>query len=216
MSDDEPIDVLDADGTPLLGADGMPIVKTRAAVHRDGDWHAAFHLWIYSRDGVLLQRRGRFKRDWPGYLDASAAGHLTSGERPLDGLREVQEELGLSYLPEQLDELGRFPVVDHIDESAGGGRNREHQYVYAVRDDRPLHAFTNFDPHEVEALVQVRWPGFLRLVHGEVTGARSWNGRREQTIPVAAVELVPTPYLPRIAAPLAELAGYVPDNESFR
>ncbi len=208
MSSDEPIDVLDAEGRPLLGPDGAAIVKPRAAVHRDGDWHAAFHLWIYSRDGVLLQRRGRFKRDWPDHLDASAAGHLKSGEQPLDGLREVREELGVEYLPEQLDPLGCFPVVDHIDQSAGGGRNREHQYVYAVRDDRPLHAYHDFDPQEVEALVQVRWPGFLRLVSGEVTGARSWNGRREQTITVAAVELVPTPYLPRIVEPLAALAGY--------
>lgn len=208
MSADEPIDVLDAEGLPLLDAEGTAIVKPRAAVHRDGDWHAVFHLWIYSRDGVLLQRRGRFKRDWPDHLDASAAGHLRSGEQPLDGLREAREELGVEYLPEQLDLLGRFPVVDHIDQSAGGGRNREHQYVYAVRDDRPLHAYQDFDPQEVEALVQVRWPGFLRLVSGEVTGARSWNRRREQTITVAAVELVPTPYLQRIAEPLAALAGY--------
>ena len=37
---DEPFDVITADGKPT----GR--VKSRAEVHRDGDWHRAIHVWL--------------------------------------------------------------------------------------------------------------------------------------------------------------------------
>jgi isopentenyldiphosphate isomerase len=52
----ELLEVLDEAGEPT-GAR-----KARAEVHRDGDWHRAFHLWVMHPDGhVLLQRRSRAK-----------------------------------------------------------------------------------------------------------------------------------------------------------
>ena len=84
-TDDEILDVFDEGGRHLG-------TKRRADVHRDGDWHLAFHLWVVAPAGVLLQRRARGKSSWPGFLDASAAGHLLAGETIRDGLREVDEE----------------------------------------------------------------------------------------------------------------------------
>ena len=86
-ADDEILDVFDERGRHLG-------TKRRADVHRDGDWHLAFHLWVVAPAGVLLQRRARGKSSWPGFLDASAAGHLLAGEAIRDGLREADEELG--------------------------------------------------------------------------------------------------------------------------
>src|SRR3954466_4891414 len=81
-------------------------VKRRDAVHRDGDWHLAFHLWVVRPDGVLLQRRASTKSSWPSFLDASAAGHLLAGEAIQDGLREAEEELGTVYVFDDLEPLG--------------------------------------------------------------------------------------------------------------
>ena len=104
-ADDEILDVFDEHGR-LLGT------KRRADVHRDGDWHLAFHLWVVAPAGVLLQRRARSKSSWPGFLDASAAGHLLAGETIRDGLREVDEELGAAYAFDDLVHLGVHRVAE--------------------------------------------------------------------------------------------------------
>ena len=64
----EQLEVYDAQGNPTGAA------KSRAAIHRDGDWHLALFCWIVTTDGrVLLQKRAATKDVWPGRYDASAA-----------------------------------------------------------------------------------------------------------------------------------------------
>jgi isopentenyldiphosphate isomerase len=203
--DDELLDVVDEHGRRLG-------VKRRGDVHRDGDWHLAFHLWVVRGDGVLLQRRARDKSSWPGYLDASAAGHLLAGETVQDGLREVQEELGAVYAFADLEPLGVHRVVDG---DRSGVANRELQHVFAVRDDRALEAWTAFDRVEVDGLVLVAHDGFARLAAAAAAGrddgtavtATAWDGTRGAAIPVTAEELVPTPYLAALAPQLARVGG---------
>ena len=181
-------------------------VKEREAVHRDGDWHRAFHLWIAQPDGVLLQRRAREKASWPGYLDATAAGHLIAGEQIRDGLREAEEELGVAYAWGDLTPLG----VHRIDDPQRDGvRNRELQHVFAMRDDRPLPEWTGFDRDEVEALVLIGHDDFAALAGGDAaaSGARAWDGVAEAAVEVRVQELVPTPYLAAIAPLLARVGG---------
>jgi isopentenyldiphosphate isomerase len=181
-------------------------VKDREAVHRDGDWHRAFHLWIAQPGGVLLQRRARDKASWPGRLDATAAGHLIAGERIRDGLREAEEELGVAYAFDDLMPLG----VHRIDDPERDGvHNRELQHVFAVRDDRPLAAWTAFDPDELEGLVLLAHDHFAALAGGDASAApaQAWDGAVEAAVDVTVQELVPTPYLPAIAPLLARLGG---------
>jgi isopentenyldiphosphate isomerase len=200
VMDSELLDVVDERGRHVG-------VKRRDAVHRDGDWHVAFHLWVTRGDGVLLQRRARTKASWPGFLDATAAGHLLAGERVRDGLREAEEELGVAYAFERLTALG----VHRVDEARGradGLVNRELQHVYAVRDDRPLEAWTGLDPDEVAGLVLVGHRAFAALASGDATRrwpARAWDRRRVTAIQVEASELVPTPYLSALASRLARV-----------
>lgn len=198
MSDDEPIAVLDAAGAPTGE------VKPRAAVHRDGDWHAAFHLWVLSGDEVLLQRRSERKASWPGHLDATAAGHLLAGEAVLDGLREAEEELGVAYAADAVTPLGRWT----IDEPRPVGRNREVQHVFAVRDERALDAWTGLDRVEVDGLVAMALSGFAELAGGVATGpwpGRAWDGERVRPTRVSRDEVVPTPYFAQLAAALRAL-----------
>src|SRR5215203_3294193 len=60
----ELFDILDAEGRPTGER------KARWQVHRDGDWHAAMHIWVYGvRDDdvtfMLFQRRSLSKDTWP-------------------------------------------------------------------------------------------------------------------------------------------------------
>jgi isopentenyldiphosphate isomerase len=194
MADDELLDVFDDRGWHQG-------VKRRDEVHRDGDWHLAFHLWVVRADGVLLQRRARSKDSWPGRLDATAAGHLLAGEAIRDGLREAEEELGVAYAFEELAELG----VHRVDEIA----NRELQHVFAVRDERPLEAWTGLDREEVDGLVLVGHDGFAALTAGDdgAVAARAWDGASVEDVAVGAGELVPTPYLEALTPALKRLGA---------
>lgn len=70
--------------------------KPRCEVHRDGDWHRSVEVWLLDGADVLVQKRSALKDTNPGKLDASCAGHVTSGHAPREtALRELEEELGL-------------------------------------------------------------------------------------------------------------------------
>ncbi len=125
----ELIDVLTAGGHPA------GTIKSKADIHRDGDWHRASHLWIATNDGrVLLQRRALVKTSWPGLWDISVAGHVDAGESATDAaIREAFEELGLRFEPHELTHLGtlRYQAV------LNGGTYLENEFheVYFVRRD---------------------------------------------------------------------------------
>ena len=103
---DEKIDILDELGEKT----GRVAWKSEA--HRDGLWHRCFHLWIVdpgdASEGpsLFVQRRALGKETWPNRLDVTAAGHLMAGESGLDGLRELEEELGLLVGTNEVTSLG--------------------------------------------------------------------------------------------------------------
>ena len=127
----EQLEVYDAQGNPTGAA------KSRAAIHRDGDWHLALFCWIVTTDGrVLLQKRAATKDVWPGRYDASAAGHVRFGEGLSGALREIEEELGVTPPGiNELDYLGRFSSVSTHD---NGIVCREHQDTFRWQSDRAL------------------------------------------------------------------------------
>lgn len=100
----EYFDILNPDGTKT----GQ--IKQRELVHRDGDLHAAVHIFIMRKTpagyDVLLQKRSRHKDSFPGRLDTSSAGHLSAGDDFVTGaVRECKEELGLDISPLELQFL---------------------------------------------------------------------------------------------------------------
>lgn len=105
----EKIRIYDEQGTPQGIAD-------RKAVHENGYWHETFHCWLAGRQGdrnvVYLQLRSEDKKDFPRLFDITAAGHLLAGETVEDGIREVQEELGIRVGVADLTPLGM--VKDRI------------------------------------------------------------------------------------------------------
>jgi isopentenyldiphosphate isomerase len=165
----EPFDVVRADGTPTGRT------KARAAVHRDGDWHRAVHVWVAGQgtgpDGggvpfLILQRRGLGKDTWPGRLDATVGGHYRAGEGLVEALRETEEEIGVAVAGPADPRLRRLGLRVCVNEAEVGVRDRELQDVFLLTDDRPL---GEYRPHPVElaALVRVALPDLLALLTRE-------------------------------------------------
>ncbi|GJR01639.1 NUDIX hydrolase 3 [Tanacetum coccineum] len=121
------------------------LTKPRGAVHRDGDYHRAVHVWIFaqSTQQLLLQKRADCKDSWPGLWDISSAGHVSAGDASLiSARRELQEELGLT-LPADAFEL-LFVFLQQSVTNNGNFINNEFDDVYLVTtvDPIPLEAFT--------------------------------------------------------------------------
>ncbi len=142
-------------------------VKSRAAVHRDGDWHQVFHCWVVGRDAegefVILQKRGPAQDAYPGKVDISAAGHLVAGETVQDGLRELHEELGLRANFDELLSLGRRVGIARAD----GLIDRQICHVFLYRCDQPLQNYS-YASDEIDGLLKLRLADGLRLLAGEV------------------------------------------------
>uniref|UniRef100_A0A0D9VM28 Nudix hydrolase domain-containing protein n=1 Tax=Leersia perrieri TaxID=77586 RepID=A0A0D9VM28_9ORYZ len=117
----------------------------RSEVHRDGDYHRAVHVWIYSESTgeLLLQRRADCKDSWPGQWDISSAGHISAGDSSLSSAqRELHEELGIKLPPDAFELL--FVFLQECVINNGTYTNNEYNDVYLVTTVAPipLEAFT--------------------------------------------------------------------------
>lgn len=152
----------------LLERDGAwrGVRKAREAVHRDGDWHAALHLWLIDEAGrVLFQRRAHSKDLAPGKVDIGVAGHLSAGETWREALREAQEEVGLWVAPECV-----VPLLTLRSERsyADGRRDFEFQQVFVLRVHAAQQALLQPNASELMALYWLPISAALALVlHGE-------------------------------------------------
>lgn len=145
-------------------------VAERDMAHRLGLWHRSFHCWIVSSDhggSLLFQRRAPNKEFHPNTLDVSAAGHLAAGETPEDGLREIQEELGITVDFERLVSLGWHVEATDLLGKNGPLLNREFQALYLLRDDRPITDYAP-DPSEVFGVYHVPLAAIMQLFGGSV------------------------------------------------
>ncbi len=150
-------------------------VKERADVHRDGDWHKVFHCWVIYRgiDGIdylVMQKRGPDKDTFPNLLDVTAAGHYQAGEDIRDGIREVQEELGITVSFDDLVPLGQHIGVAHY----GDLIDRQFCDVFLLVHSQDIREY-HFQKEELAGLVVFSVRDALRLFDGqaEVIPARA-------------------------------------------
>ena len=171
---------------------GVPIgVTDRDTVHRDGLWHEVFHCLVVRAAPparVVLQRRRAGARGFPSLLDISATGHLQTGETPLEGVRELREELGIDADPAALVALGHRRLVD----DAGEGLNREIVHAFLLADDRPLETFP-VDHDEIGGVVEIETANLLQVLSDRevVAPATEWDGETLRPVVVGAADLVP-------------------------
>jgi isopentenyldiphosphate isomerase len=207
---DELLDILDESGRPT----GEVVPKSEA--HRLGLWHRCFHCWIYGSDSggpyLLLQRRAATKDTWPNYLDVTAAGHLAAGEETLDGLREVEEELGLRIEPERLVPLGTRRVEQEIP----GGCDRELHEVFLVFDATPP-GDLRLQKEEVEAVFRLDLDDVQALYETGSAPAREYAGGRTSATRIHLAEFVlkEEGYLSKVAGAARRHLSGVPPTPVF-
>jgi isopentenyldiphosphate isomerase len=147
-------------------------VAPRGEVHRRGLWHRTFHCWIYCRDGqrvrLLFQKRHPEKDTSPDKLDITSAGHLLAGEEPKDGVRELEEELGLSVPYERLHPIG---VVKDVSVEPGIV-DKELCHVYAYECGQPLERY-RIQQEELTGLYWVDLEEIVQLFAGEIPAVRA-------------------------------------------
>lgn len=166
--------------------------KPRSLVHRDGDWHRAFHCWVFdtAEDGdvrILLQLRAPDKDTCPNLWDVSVGGHYSAGEGIEGGLREMREELGLEVQLDQLVQAGWRQVVAFY---ADGLIDREVQDVFFLRRTSALDEVKP-DPGEVPAVALVPGRALRRLASGRPTSVAVPGGevQADRTLKVGELTL---------------------------
>ena len=197
---DEYIDVLDASGEPT----GEVAWKSEA--HRLGLWHRCFHCWVVDPGGpfLLVQRRAQEKDTWPGCLDVTAAGHLRAGEEVMDGLRELEEELGIEATPDRLIPLGKRRIEQEIP----AGRDREFHEVFLLLDSTPPQGL-QLQEEEVEAVLRIPLGAAERLGSGKTVLAEEWKHGRPSSMRVSLADFVPNDdgYLGQVVWAAREAVG---------
>jgi isopentenyldiphosphate isomerase len=122
---------------------------TRDEVHRFGYLHQTFQCWFRNNSDIYLQIRSEEKKDFPGLLDITAAGHLLADESVEDGGREIQEELGLNISFTSLTYLGLIEDTIVIDDI----KDYEMANVF-LYDFQPKKEKISFNDKEVIGLVK--------------------------------------------------------------
>lgn len=148
---------------------------SRKEVHEKGLWHKVFHCWIITQDEegnqyLIFQLRSPQKESVPNSLDISAAGHLKKGETPIQGLRELREELGVEVTEQRLAFLGV-----HVEVWCEENRvNREFDYVYFLREDKNLYEY-KVQPSEVTGLAKIKIDDGIKLFTKEVSEINAYS-----------------------------------------
>jgi 8-oxo-dGTP pyrophosphatase MutT (NUDIX family) len=153
------------------GAGNRVGVKSRAAVHRDHDWHWLVFVWSAYLDPAgeartLLQIRARPDDPFVGNVDAIAAGHVQATESHLEGARrEFQEEVGVAVKAHDLLYLESKPLA-----SPTGKCRRVVQHFYLCK--RPIELRDVRFSEEVNGFVEVAVKELVDLLEGRLVAIR--------------------------------------------
>jgi isopentenyldiphosphate isomerase len=150
----------------VLNDNMQPVgVATRKEIHEKGYWHQTFHCWVTLVEGdqtfILFQKRHPSKDTFPDKLDISAAGHLLQGEAVQDGIREIEEELGIRVNYSELIPLGTYKGSYVTDAYT----DREFNHIHLLKSERKLADFA-IQRTELKGLYKINQESFLALLQG--------------------------------------------------
>ncbi len=155
------IDIYDENMNPIGQA-----LKSQA--HAEGLWHKAFRCWIIKPGNnnsckVWLQLRGKDKQLYPNLLSTSTAGHLQTGEQPKDGIRKIEEELGLKVDFNRLTKLFTNRKSMHTN----GMIDNEFNPTYLCEIDTDISEL-KLQPEEVGGLFEFELEDLINLFNNKV------------------------------------------------
>ena len=136
-------------------------VASRKEVHQKGFWHETFQCWFVDQNDIYFQIRSNDKKDYPSLLDITAAGHILADETIEDGVREIEEELGIAITYDDLQAAGI--IEDSIVTDAIIDREFAHVFVYEARS--PL-SF-KLQREEVAGMVRADFTDFYHFCLGK-------------------------------------------------
>ena len=155
----------------LLDRLGLPAgTVAKHAVHSpETPLHLAFSCYVVDREGrVLLTRRARSKRTWPGVWTNACCGHPQDGESLRAAVtRRLRDELGVR--PSRVDVL--LPDFAYRAEMEDGTVEHELCPVLVAEVD----AVPDPDPVEVEEVSWIRWPELLERARREPASLSPWS-----------------------------------------
>ena len=155
-----------------------------------------------------MQRRVAEKDTWPKRLDVTVGGHLGAGESALDGLREAEEELGLTVAAGELVPLG----IRRVEKKIPVGLDREFQEVFLLVRSLTLEDL-RLQEEEVAAVLRLRLDDSEALYGETEITAEEWAGENSPVL-VRLADFIPDEdnHLLWVArAARAALAGERPD-----
>lgn len=132
---------------------------------------------------LLFQMRHPGKDTFPNLLDISCAGHLLTGERVEDGVRELAEELGIEIAFERLRPCGIYREEQRISPEL---IDREFCHVFVLPNNQPLEQY-KLQEDEVTGLYRIRLSDVRELAQGRLATIEAEGvepDERQRLIPV--------------------------------
>jgi len=136
--------------------------------HKLGLWHQGFHCWMYNIERNVLLIQMRKKHNGKNFLDISSAGHLTSGEKPIDGIREIKEELGIDIDINKLVYAGYFKeAIDGFIKDNVPFFNREFCHTYFYQYNESLNDF-KIQEDELDGIYEIKLDNLHNLFSNKI------------------------------------------------
>lgn len=111
----------------------------------------------------IASKRAKVKKDYPNLLDITSAGHLLANETVRDGIREVEEELGVPVKYEDLISLGIIKKVIKLQQI--WDREISHVFLYKCST---LPKF-ELQMDEVDSIYKVKLNDVIDLFEGKLS-----------------------------------------------
>ena len=156
----ELLDIFDKNYNPVA-----PFRESKEIVHKLGLWHHTFHCFMVENkeNKVFFQLNRKKNNNFKPLLTPSSAGHIQSGEKIENGVREIKEELGIDVAFSDLSFVGmQKRVADYFET---GYHDREFIHVYILPKSL-LSERIKLDKTEVNGLFSINIQDGLDLFRG--------------------------------------------------